>query len=160
MSRWFFTGMAIALALICVLVVNQLVRSPVEGRKALLDEQIAGARHVEAGGDDAPQRPYDEYQRIVGERASLWTPLIGLPEAPEQPPDWEQLLKGVAPTGAQIGEPPDVKIKLTLGPNDRRGDWVEKGMVVNGATITDITEDEVVFTIVKNGKTYAHKLRR
>ena len=147
-----------ALAAICGLIVWGLVSNPVAVRRSLLNERLS----ITAPPDEtaAKQDDYATLENAIGAKPALWKPLIVRPQQQTPPPDLEKLLGEVAIGSGQIGSGNSVRIKILTSKADRRGQWVTKGDVVNGLTVQEITETEVVFSLVQGDKEYTTTLPR
>jgi hypothetical protein len=143
--------------------VSGLVMSPMNARRAELAENLAEASVVTL---DIPETPVPDYEAMVSginERPALWQPLVEKPAPPPPPPppppDWNAILQGVEVTRQKIGSGADLKVRIITSPQSR-GDWMQVGGRINDAVIKEITETHVVFSVMKDGKEWTHRLAR
>ena len=120
-------------------VMNQL-HDPYETRRLELATRLAD---IGAEGDDGDEFEwqFDEWNNMIIEKTSAWQELIPPPPPPPQRPDLAQMLSGVKPTRAQVGD----KVRFST-PNNPRGDFLGVGETINGVTIKSIDRKQVVFS--------------
>ncbi len=136
-----------------------LLNDPTAARKIELESRL----QIQSTTDSKPVTrkipPYEDYyQKIIG-RPSLWEPLVAIPEAPPQEPNWQALLGDIRIT--QIIQGADgMRAKIRVGTGDTRGQWLSVGMAFNGATVKDISEKGITFVLKQNNREYTHTVMR
>jgi len=121
---------------------------PFESRRMELSDRL---RQSQARGavDLRPNWSFAEWQQTLKGKDSLWRELVAAPPpAPAAPPAPEpcpppcERLKDVTASRHQIGG----RVKIIL-PSDPRGQFMEVGEVLNGATLESYDRDFVVFHV-------------
>ncbi len=98
-------------------------------------------------------------EQTIANRNHLWTPVIPQPRQAPPAPDMEGPLRDVEITRESMGFGDDLRVRIRTGSN-RRGRWMGVGDVLNGLTIKEITDTEVVFSKESHGREYTTQLRR
>jgi len=136
------------------------MQNPIEAKQVDLEARLSEARVLEAAPPPPADIPYEELVSAVTSRTDLWRPIVDLPPPKEEPPDWNEILKGVQFTRQVIGTGADIRIRARMSPNDQAGQWVSVGTSIRGARVTEITDSAVVFSATKDGKEYTHRVPR
>ncbi|NUM56527.1 MAG: hypothetical protein HUU46_23085 [Candidatus Hydrogenedentes bacterium] len=147
----------IAIALCLVLFVAGFVRNPVLAERQRFERELAENAPTEIDISLERDPDFENWQRVVSSRANLWGPLVP-PQKVEAPaPMLAEILAGVEPTRNKIGTGDSMKVQIRV---DGKKDFYGKGDQIKGCTINEITDADVVFTLVKDGKTHGIRLQR
>lgn len=96
----------------------------------------------------SPKPPFDEWRNILSKRPEIWDALTEPPAPPPPPkpkppekPKLAEMLKGVRPLRAQVGQ----KVKI-ITPEDQKGSFYGIGDKIKGCTIKAIDKKTVTFS--------------
>lgn len=147
-------------------VVYRQIGNPYTDREAKLREDLSNVVAPEVTYVTTSDVDYQTLHQEVLAKPALFRELIPPPPPPEAPPpppppppDLVKMLEGVIATKATITKngQPAAKIRTAADP---RGDFKNVGDKVNGVTIKEITDQEVIFALTANEKEYTHTLKR
>jgi len=147
-DRIIYIGTGGVLALISLQVLMNAVSDPFEARRLDLSERL---RQGQARGavDLRPHWSFAEWQMALKGKDTLWAELVAAPPPPPAPPPKAEpcpppceALKDVSASRHQIGG----KVKIIL-PSNPRGQFMEVGEVIFGATLESYDRDFVVFRV-------------
>ncbi|MDZ4860308.1 MAG: hypothetical protein SGI88_15125 [Candidatus Hydrogenedentes bacterium] len=145
------------LALCVVLFVAGLVRNPVKAKRQQFDQRIAEASPEELNLDFNAGAEFEQWQQNVSARPKLWQPLVPPPAVVAPPPALLQMLAGVEPTRNTMGSGDTIRVQIRV---DGKKEWFSKGQSIKGCTLQEITDTEVLFTVVQQGQTHGIRLPR
>lgn len=147
----------IALAAMLGLLAIGSVRNPTRAARSELERRLADA--APTGIDIGLSRDTNvgEWQRIVSGRANLWGPLVPPQKAVAPPPALQQMLAGVEPTRNTMGSGATLKIQIRV---DGKKEWYAKGQQAKGCMIEEITDNDVLFTLLQDGAKHGIRLPR
>lgn len=147
----------LALGVLAVLLVVGFVRNPTHALRRDFERQLAEDVPNEIDVDLARDPNFENWQRVVSSRANLWGPLVPPPKMEAPKPILAEILTGVEPTRNKIGSGEGVKVQIRV---DGKKDFYARGDQIKGCTISEITDSDVMFTMVKDGLTHGIRLQR
>lgn len=157
MKMYLYGAGWIALAAMLVLLVVGAVRNPARAARAAFERRLADSAPTGIGLSLARDTNFDQWQRTVSGRANLWGPLVPPQKAQTPPPALQQMLAGVEPTRNTMGTGAGLRVQIRV---DGKKDWYAKGQQAKGCTIEEITENDVLFTLVQDGAKHGIRLPR
>ena len=155
--RYGYAAGWIALGVCVVLLMLGVVRNPVQGQRQQFAQRMAELTTPEFDSDFASDPEFEAWQKSVSTRPKLWGPLVAAPQAVAAPPALQEMLAGVEPTRNKLGSGESLKIQISV---DGKKDWFTKGQQVKGCTLEEITEGDVLFTLVQGGQKHGMRLPR
>ena len=147
----------IALAVLVVLFIVGSVRNPARAARAAFERRLAESAPAGIDIDLGRDMNFELWQRTVSARGKLWSPLVPPQQAQAAPPALQQMLAGVEPTRNTMGSGAGLRIQIRV---DGKKDWYAKGQQAKGCTIEEITENDVLFTLVQDGAKHGIRLPR
>lgn len=150
-------GIVAAVVIVGLIGINYS-RNPVLPREAWLQSQLAQLS-PDWSAEETVHVNSEELVGVIQSKPSVWDRLIAPPPPAPKPVNVMEKLQGVKVTRQRMGSGDSVKLKLTT-PAAPRGAWFGKGDNINGATIKEITDSEIVFSVMDNGKEYTGSLKR
>ena len=157
LQRYAVIGGWIALAALAVLLVAGFVRNPTQAARKEFERQLAESAPsgIDINLESGPN--LETWQRAVSGRAELWGPLVPPQKAEAPAPMLLEMLKGVEPTNRTLGSGSTQRIQIKV---DGKKEYYGKGQQVKGCTIEEITANDVLFTLVQDGKVHGTRLPR
>ena len=147
-------------------VMYRQIENPYSEREAKLRDDLSNVVAPEVTYVTTSDVDYRALQEEILAKPALFRELIPpppppppAPPAPPPKPNLAKMLEGVIATKATITKngQPAAKIRTAADP---RGDFKGVGEVINGVTIKEITDEEVIFSLTANEKEYTHTLKR
>lgn len=156
-KQYAYTAGWIALAAMAVFFVLGLVRNPTLAARKEIERQLADVANGEIDLSLASDAESAEWQRGISGRPNIWGPLVPPQKVEAPPPSLQDMLRGVEPTRNKIGSGAAMKVQIRV---DGKKEYYGVGDQVKGCAIKEITDAHVLFTLVKDGKTYGIPLPR
>ncbi|HRK34030.1 MAG TPA: hypothetical protein PLJ47_05480 [Candidatus Hydrogenedentes bacterium] len=151
-------GVGWAILGLCILLfIVGLVQNPVQARRQQFELALAEAPPLELNLDLNAGSEFEAWQQSVSGRPRLWQPLMEPPKIDAPPPELQKMLGGVEPTRNTMGSGDTLRIQIKV---DGKREWFSKGHQVKGCTIQDINDNEVMFTVVQDGRTHGIRVPR
>lgn len=146
-----------AIAILGVVLVVGFFRNPVRAERSKFDRTLADSASSDVGIDLSPDPDFTKWQRVVSSRADLWGPLVPPQKVAPPPPAMQAMLAGVEPTRNTMGSGENMRIQIRV---DGKKEWFSKGQQVKGCTIEELTDADVLFTLVQDGAKHGIRLPR
>ena len=157
--------LAAAWTVFCLAYVGyRAVNNPMDDRYVALETKLNAVPFVPEEFESPEEIDDRELRDRVMAKNALWSDLVAPPPPPPKPeekgPDLDELVKGIRPSAReQIRNAQGLMVKVyTEG--DRNGKFLGVGDRVNGLTILEITDDEVVFQAVVKKQEYSVPVKR
>ena len=137
-------GTLLALLVVGSLVLNT-VKNPLAAQGAWLQTELASLSPEWAAAGESSVN-LDELRAVISSRGDLWQRLIAPPPPPPVVINVLEKLQGVQVTRQTMGTGKELRIKL-ITPSEPRGKWFGIGDQINGATLREINDNQVVFAV-------------
>jgi hypothetical protein len=145
------------LAAMLVLLIVGFIRNPARAARIEFERTLAQSATDSVDINLARDPDFENWQRSISSRASLWGPLVPPQKAVAPAPKLQEMLQGVEPTRNTMGSGPSMRVQIRV---DGKKEWFSKGQQAKGCTIEEITPNDVLFTLIQGSEKHGIRLPR